>query len=268
MAEYFDFTAEQMYEMLEALHDKYNNTDFIEADPISVPHSFTDDRDKEIAGFLAATIAWGNRKAIVRSARRMMEYMDFAPYSFVVGAEQSDFETLRSYVHRTFNGGDFVDFVRALQSICRKYGTVGNLFESSYAEHRDMAAVLSEVRREFFSAEHNAHCEKHFSSIDKGAACKRLNMYLRWFVRHVLHPARPSSRSLGRRNGEAECGLRLDQHLYLGAVLLHSPGRCVGSRALPAIPHRWSAGYAPLGHERVDDPHLRNGRGIHRRADV
>lgn len=183
MEQYSDFSAEQMYEMLEALHDKYNNTDFIEADPISVPHSFTDDRDKEIAGFLASTIAWGNRKAIVRSARRMMEYMDFAPYSFVMGAEQSDFNTLTSYVHRTFNGQDFVDFVRALQSICHKYGTVGCLFESSYLKHQDMAVVLSDVRREFFSVEHNVHCEKHFSSIDKGAACKRLNMYLRWFVR-------------------------------------------------------------------------------------
>ena len=46
-----------------------------------------------------------------------------------------------------------------------------------------MAAVLSEVRREFFSIDHSDHCTKHFSSIDKGAACKRLNMYLRWFVR-------------------------------------------------------------------------------------
>jgi uncharacterized protein (TIGR02757 family) len=46
-----------------------------------------------------------------------------------------------------------------------------------------MAAVLSEVRREFFAAQHGEHCRKHFSSIDKGAACKRLNMYLRWFVR-------------------------------------------------------------------------------------
>lgn len=183
MDAYYNLTAEQMLETLEALHDKYNNTDFIEADPISIPHSFTDDRDKEIAGFLAATIAWGNRKAIVRSARRMMEYMDFAPYSFVMGAEQSDFERLSTYVHRTFNGQDFIDFVRALQGVCRRYGTVGNLFESSYVEHQDMAAVLSVVRREFFSVEHNVHCEKHFSSIDKGAACKRLNMYLRWFVR-------------------------------------------------------------------------------------
>ena len=31
MDAYSDFSAEQMYEMLEALHDKYNNTDFIEA---------------------------------------------------------------------------------------------------------------------------------------------------------------------------------------------------------------------------------------------
>ena len=172
-----------MYELLEALHDKYNCEEFIEADPISIPHSFSADNDREIAGFLAATIAWGNRKAIVKSARRMMECMDYAPYDFVVNATESDLEPLRSYVYRTFNGNDFVDFIRALQSICRKYGTIGTLFQDSYIRHKDMAAVLSEVRREFFSIDHSDHCTKHFSSIDKGAACKRLNMYLRWFVR-------------------------------------------------------------------------------------
>lgn len=172
-----------MYQLLEELHDKYNREDFIEADPISIPHSFTDNKDREIAGFLAATIAWGNRKAIVRSARRMMEYMDFAPYDFVMGATEKDLDTLRSYVHRTFNGEDFVDFVRALQGVCHRFGTVGNMFETLYCQLGDMAAVLSVARREFFSVCHNTHCEKHFSSIDKGAACKRLNMYLRWFVR-------------------------------------------------------------------------------------
>ena len=183
MAEYSDYSYEQMYELLEALYDKYNCEAFIEADPISIPHSFSEDNDREIAGFLAATIAWGNRKAIVKSARRMMECMDYAPYDFVVNATDSDLEPLRSYVYRTFNGNDFVDFIRALQSICRKYGTIGTLFQDSYIRHKDMAAVLSEVRREFFSIDHSDHCTKHFSSIDKGAACKRLNMYLRWFVR-------------------------------------------------------------------------------------
>lgn len=183
MERYSDFSHEQMFELLETMHDKYNRAEFIEPDPISVPHRFSDTYDREIAGLLAATIAWGNRKAIVRSANRMMEYMDNAPYSFTMGATESDFNSLRSYVHRTFNGEDFVDFVRALQRICHKYGSVGELFQSLYVELGSVEAMLSAVRREFFASPHSVHSEKHFSSIDRGAACKRLNMYLRWFVR-------------------------------------------------------------------------------------
>lgn len=183
MAEYSDYSHEQMFELLETLHDKYNREEFIEADPISIPHSFASDNDKEVSGFLAATIAWGNRKAILKGARKMMELMDNAPYDFVLNATEADLNPLRSYVYRTFNGNDFVDFICALQRICRTYGTIGTLFEQSYLQHKDMAAVLSEVRREFFAVDHSEHSTKHFSSIDKGAACKRINMYLRWFVR-------------------------------------------------------------------------------------
>ena len=173
-----------MRELLERLHDRYNNESFIEADPISVPHSFTRPVDREIAGFLAATIAWGNRRAIVQSAHRMMRYMDNAPEDFVRNATEADMEYLRTYVHRTFNGVDFQDFVRGLRHIITEWGSVGNYFETRYEEHGDLRLVFSDFRRDFFAAEHDAHCEKHLSSIDKGAACKRLCMYLRWFVRH------------------------------------------------------------------------------------
>ena len=173
-----------MRDLLERLHDRYNNESFIEADPISVPHSFTNTVDREIAGFLAATIAWGNRRAIVQSAHRMMRYMDNAPEDFVRNATQSDMEYLRTYVHRTFNGVDFQDFVRGLRHIITKWGSVGNYFESRYEEHGDLRPVFSDFRRDFFAVEHDVHCEKHLSSIDKGAACKRLCMYLRWFVRY------------------------------------------------------------------------------------
>lgn len=172
-----------MRELLERLHDRYNNESFIEADPISVPHSFTRPVDREIAGFLAATIAWGNRRAIVQSAHRMMRYMDNAPEDFVRNATEADMEYLRTYVHRTFNGVDFQDFVRGLRHIITEWGSVGNYFESRYKEHGDLRPVFSDFRRDFFAVEHDPHCEKHLSSIDKGAACKRLCMYLRWFVR-------------------------------------------------------------------------------------
>ena len=184
MVTFSDMSREEMRELLERLHDRYNNESFIEADPISVPHSFTRPVDREIAGFLAATIAWGNRRAIVQSAHRMMRYMDNAPEDFVRNATETDMEYLRTYVHRTFNGVDFQDFVRGLRHIITEWGSVGNYFETRYEEHGDLRPVFSDFRRDFFAAEHDAHCEKHLSSIDKGAACKRLCMYLRWFVRH------------------------------------------------------------------------------------
>lgn len=180
---YNDMSHEQLRELLEALHDKFNCEEFIEADPISVPHSFSLREDREIAGLLASTIAWGNRKAIVKSAHRMMRYMDNAPYDFVLNASEEELQSLTTYVHRTFNGEDFKDFVLAMRHIITQWGGIGEFFEQRYEATQDLRVVLSEFRREFHAAEHNPHSEKHISSIDKGAACKRLCMYLRWMVR-------------------------------------------------------------------------------------
>ena len=188
MAEFYnDMSYEQLKSLLEELHDKFNCEEFIEEDPISVPHSFSRREDREIAGLLASTIAWGNRKAIVKSAHRMMRYMDNAPYDFVVNASEHELQSLSSYVHRTFNGEDFKDFVCAMRHIISRWGGIGEFFEQRYAATGDLRVVLSEFRREFHAAEHNTHSEKHMSSIDKGAACKRLCMYLRWMVREDSH---------------------------------------------------------------------------------
>ena len=184
MERYSNLSHEELHELLETLHDRYNRPEFIEADPISIPHSFECQEDREIAGFLAATIAWGNRKAIVKSARRMVEMMDNAPFDFTMNASAEDLQPLLRYVHRTFNGQDFTDFILALRGLCSKWGSVGEAVQGLYEREGSIQGVLAELRREFFEVEHSPHCEKHLSSIAKGASCKRLNMYFRWFVRH------------------------------------------------------------------------------------
>ncbi len=170
-------------ELLEELYNRFNTPEFIAEDPISIPHSYSLKGDIEISGFLSATIAWGNRRAIVKSARRMMEFLDDSPYDFVMNASTEELERVRSYVHRTFNGLDLRDFILALRSICMRYGGVGEFFESSYEQSQSMADVFAHFRREFFMQDHQQRCEKHLSSIERGAACKRLCMYTRWMVR-------------------------------------------------------------------------------------
>ena len=124
---------EPLRELLETLYDRYNRTEFIAPDPISVPHRFEGREDREIAGFLSATIAWGNRRAIVGNACRMMSYMDNAPADFVKNASEEELRKLTVCVHRTFNGEDLIAYVRALRSLFRRYGSLGEFFEGRYA---------------------------------------------------------------------------------------------------------------------------------------
>ena len=107
----------ELKEFLDEKVDIYNNPKFIENDPIQIPHQFTQKEDIEIAGFLSATIAWGNRKMIIKNAQRMMDLMGNSPYDFVLSHSETDLEQLESFVHRTFNSQDFAFFIKSLKNI-------------------------------------------------------------------------------------------------------------------------------------------------------
>src|ERR1700752_1354485 len=107
----------ELKEFLDEKVELYNNPKFIESDPIQVPHQFSLKEDIEIAGFLSATIAWGNRKMIINNSKRMMDLMGNSPYDFVMSHQDHHLEKLESFVHRTFNAIDMVTFVKGLQNI-------------------------------------------------------------------------------------------------------------------------------------------------------
>ena len=106
----------------------------------------------------------------------MMELMDGAPYEFTLHASPEELRPLGHFVHRTFNGTDFIAFVLALRRLCTVWGGIGQFFEERYAATGDLRIVLAEFRREFFACDHPVRCEKHVSSIERKASCKRLNM--------------------------------------------------------------------------------------------
>ena len=90
----------ELQSFLDFKAQQYESIDFIAHDPIQIPHRFSQKKDIEIAAFLSATIAWGNRVSILKSAQRMMDFMDASPMIFL--NHQKDFKIL-CFVHRTFN---------------------------------------------------------------------------------------------------------------------------------------------------------------------
>lgn len=173
------FSHETLKEFLDEKVLLYNNKQFIEDDPIQIPHKFSLKEDIEIAGFLSASIAWGNRKSIIKNAYRMMELMEQAPFDFVMQHHETDLEQIKPFVHRTFNGNDFVQFIKSLKHIYTNHKGL----EQVFAQHENLQTGIHHFKQLFFEQPHTARTTKHISDPLKGSAAKRLNMFLRWMVR-------------------------------------------------------------------------------------
>jgi uncharacterized protein (TIGR02757 family) len=171
----------EIYQLLEEKFIQFNQTSFIENDPISIPHLFSAKEDIEIAGFLAATIAWGQRKTIVTNARKMIQLMDDAPYDFILHHEDKDLWRLKGFVHRTFNSEDFEFFVKALQHIYINHGGLESVFARN-AEN--MQQSIHYFKKVFFEIDHPQRSTKHIADPLKKSSAKRINMFLRWMCRN------------------------------------------------------------------------------------
>ncbi len=112
---------------------KYNQLFFIEADPIQVPKNFSGKENIEIAAFLTATIAWGNRLSIIKNATKLMSLLDNQPHDFVLNASNSDLKNIEHFVHRTFNGSDCVYFIRSLRNIYQNHNGLQTVFERVFS---------------------------------------------------------------------------------------------------------------------------------------
>jgi uncharacterized protein (TIGR02757 family) len=174
---------EEIRSFLNFKADQYNNPKFIEHDPVSIPHHFSLKEDREIAGFLAATISWGNRKSILKSANKMMELLGESPFDFVMSHRSSDLKKLEGFVHRTFNGEDLVFFVKALRHVYKKHGGLETVFQNQQQDD-SLQGGITYLRKIFFQITHSHRSEKHISDPEKGSAAKRINMFLRWMVRN------------------------------------------------------------------------------------
>lgn len=170
---------------LDELADRYNQPGFISLDPISLPHAFTDLRDREIIGFWTAMLAWGQRKTILNKALELVELMEGEPYKFILEHGPEDYNRFATWKHRTFNFIDTQYFLTWLQNYYRNNDSL----EDAFARHlspddEDITNALLGFHRDFFALEDAPQrTRKHVATPARKSRCKRLCMFLRWMVR-------------------------------------------------------------------------------------
>jgi uncharacterized protein (TIGR02757 family) len=176
-------------DILEEKYLQYNRPNFIKNDPVCIPHLFSKKQDVEIMGFWAAILAWGQRKTIINKCHELVDLMDNSPYDFVRNHQESDLKRFLNFKHRTFNSTDtlyFLDFFK-------RYYTENESLETAFAQFLLPSDVsINPALRGFhdlFCGHENfpSRTRKHIATPARNSSCKRLNMFLRWMVRHDNH---------------------------------------------------------------------------------
>jgi uncharacterized protein (TIGR02757 family) len=211
---------QEIKDYLDIKAEQFNCSDFIETDPIFIPHQFDQKADIEISGFFSATIAWGQRKSILQNGIKLMQYMDWKPYEFIVYHSEKDLKPFKTFVHRTFNGNDCIYFIKALKYIY----TQKNGLESCFSAGTDNVwQALKQFRSVFLEWNtSDQHVTKHISDVTSNSAAKRLNMFLRWMVRK---DNRKVDFGIWNNVSMSLLMLPLDVHTGTNARALHLLGR-------------------------------------------
>ncbi len=173
----------QVKELLERKYLQYNSAEFILTDPISIPHLFSQKEDREISGFIAATLAWGQRITIINNSLKIIDQMGESPFDFIMSFRERDLQSFEGFVHRTFNYTDLCTFFWALKNLYQLQGGMENIFVDGLKKG-DMGTAIAHFRDVFFQIPHPKRTEKHLSNPLRGASAKRLNMFLRWMIRN------------------------------------------------------------------------------------
>lgn len=171
---------------LDEINDQVEQAGYIADDPVQFVHAFTEKKDQEIAGFLAATMAWGRRDIVISKVDNLLKRMDYSPYQFVMNYNQSEFSRLHSFKHRTFKPIDIHGILLGLKEIYSIHEDFESFWTSCFHQaNKESRPLMALFHENFFTCCDDLanRTRKHISNPEKGSTCKRLYMFLRWMIR-------------------------------------------------------------------------------------
>lgn len=168
-------------------------------DPLQFPHLFKNEKDIEVMAFIASVFAYGNVKQIINSLNRFLEISNNQPFKFIRGFVPRKSASSK-FIHRFYSSKDILQLFMLLHFAYNEFGSLKKLFLSGYNpkdENLKYAITnfnqyfLEKAQEEFKTLSSRASFDSAltrgivfmFPLPEKGSACKRMNLFLRWMVR-------------------------------------------------------------------------------------
>ena len=182
---------EELRVVLDKLYDKYNHREMISPDPLQFVYRYSNPADMEIAGFLAASLAYGRVEQIENSLKNLLGRMGKSPFEFVAGLTDKDRGVLADFKHRFNTGGDIAELFVLFSKVLNDFGSIEKYFLSFFRiSDKNIIPALTRFCDSLLDkhrAAHRGRISKGLAFLlagpGRGGAAKRLNLFLRWMVR-------------------------------------------------------------------------------------
>lgn len=175
-----------MKQRLEDLYAWLNRREFVDPDPLMCLYPYDDVRDREIVGLVAACLAYGRVAQILNSVRQVLAVMGESPWAYLEETPDREISShFQYFVHRFAKGPQLSALLIGVKQVVEDYGSLNACFLDGVSKRDDtIAPALSAFSRKIIAASSNGFGPGHLMPCpEKGSACKRLHLYLRWMVR-------------------------------------------------------------------------------------
>ncbi|HDM10049.1 MAG: TIGR02757 family protein [Deltaproteobacteria bacterium] len=168
---------------LDAIYHKYNHPRWIHPDPLEFVHRYGNHLDQEVVGLIASSLAYGRVTLILSSVESILQPMGISPRDFVLATDEHLWSTLyRDFKHRFTTVDHLIGLLRGVKKALSRYGTLGECFSL----HMDKAnpSIIHALGGFVRDLRNGETCYNSLLPLpEKGSACKRLHLFLRWMIR-------------------------------------------------------------------------------------
>lgn len=180
---YVSMNKSELKAFLEGLYYVYARREIINPDPLYFLYSYHDVRDREIAGLIASSLAYGRVSQIMKSVERVLACLGEEPHKFLMNNEKFDLVP-ETFKHRFTTAYDMNNFIRNISEVIREYESIeGFMSECLKVSDGNIFSCLDKFS-ERLSMNRKPESFSLITAPKDGSACKRLFLYLKWLVRH------------------------------------------------------------------------------------
>ncbi len=159
----------------------YNRKQYVDPDPLLFLYNYPDVRDREIAGIIASSLAYGRVAMIMQAVSMVLEKIGPDLHRFVMNADPKCIAGMfQNFKYRFATGDHLIALIMGLRKVIAEYGSLGACFAADQGGEADLLDGLARIRTRVIQAGGAGHL---LADPQKSSACKRSHLFLRWMIR-------------------------------------------------------------------------------------